>query len=178
MNGLFSPMLAAMRKRAVAPLLQGRVLDFGCGIGRLCDLVAPDAFVGVDADSKVLAVAHREHPRHVFQNLDRLPQLGGFDTIVAMAVIGYVDDLPNLLSGLSAKLNPGGKIIMTSPVPEAILLHKFGARLGLFGSDVYETVSRLPRRSGIEAAAKGAGLRVTSFGRFMFGLNQLAVIAR
>jgi hypothetical protein len=95
-----------------------------------------------------------------------------------MAVIGYFDDLPNLLSSLSARLNPRGKIVITSPVPEAVLLHKFGTRLGLFGSDFYETVSPLPRRSGIEAAAKAAGLRVTSSGRFMFGLNQLAVIAR
>jgi SAM-dependent methyltransferase len=178
MNGLFSPLLATIRRRAVAPLLRGRVLDFGCGVGRLCDLVEPCAFVGIDADPQAIETARRNYPHHVFHQLDKLPQLDGFDTIVAMAVIGHVDDLPDLLRCFASKLTPLGTIVMTSPVREVGPVHKFGDRLGIFGDDLAKNPSQLPNRAGFESAARTAGLRVVSFGRFMFGLNQLVVLAR
>nr|WP_283091922.1 class I SAM-dependent methyltransferase [Magnetospirillum sulfuroxidans] len=153
--------------------MQGRVLDFGCGRGRLCDLVPAERFVGLDADPTALAEARRLHPGYTFLHADQLDGQSGFDTIIAMAVIGYVADLPGLLSRFAARLNPGGRIVVTSPMPQADLLHRMGARLGIFGADTYDRNLGLPDRARIESAAALAGLKLAHYSRFMLGHNQI-----
>lgn len=178
MNGLLSPLLARMRIGTVRPFLRGRVLDYGCGRGRLCDLVPAGRFVGLDADPAALAEARALHPGHVFQAVETLSELSGFDTIIAMAVIGYIPDLTGLFTTFAKRLSHGGQIVVTSPTPQANALHRIGARLGLFGSDTYERAAALPDRTRMEQAAQGAGLRLVHYGRFMLGLNQIAVFER
>lgn len=175
MNGLLSPLLARMRIGTVRPFLRGRVLDYGCGRGRLCALVPAERFIGLDADPAALAEARQLHPGHAFQAVETLGEISGFDTIIAMAVIGYIPDLEGLFTTFAERLNHGGRIVMTSPTPQANALHRIGARLGVFGSDTYERAAALPDRSRMEQAAQGAGLRLTHYGRFMLGLNQIAV---
>ncbi len=175
MNGLLSPLLARMRIGTVRPFLRGRVLDYGCGRGRLCDLVPAGQFVGLDADAAALAEARRLHPGHVFQTVEALGEGSGFDTIIAMAVIGYIPDLEGLFASFAERLNQGGRIVVTSPTPQANALHRIGARLGVFGSDTYQSAAALPDRPRIEQAARSAGLRLVHYGRFMLGLNQIAV---
>lgn len=176
MNGLLSPLLAKMRIGTVRPFLSGRILDFGCGTGRLCDMTTPGQFVGLDASPTALAEARLRHPAHAFLAVEQLEHISGFDTIVAMAVIGYVPDLAALLTAFAARLNPGGRIVVTSPTRLANVLHRIGARLGLFGSDVYDRTARLPDRAQMERAARQAGLSFAHYGRFMMGLNQIAVL--
>lgn len=178
MNGLLSPLLARMRIGTVRPFLRGRVLDYGCGRGQLCDLVSARRFVGLDADPAALAEARRLHPDHVFQAVGTLGELSEFDTIIAMAVIGYIPDLRGLFATFAERLNQGGHIVVTSPTPRANALHRIGARLGVFGSDTYERATALPDRARMEQAAQGAGLRLAHYGRFMLGLNQIAVFER
>ncbi|BCP51552.1 hypothetical protein K32_01690 [Kaistia sp. 32K] len=178
MNGIFSPVLADIRKRNVGPQLRGRVLDFGCGVGRLCDLVAADRFVGVDTGEDVLAAARQRNPGYTFQPVSMLGQLGSFDTIVAMAVIGYFDDLSRLLGSFAEKLTPTGRIVITSPTRLAAHLHRIGRTVRLFGDDFYEADKTLPQRPEFEAASARAKLRIVEYQPFMLGLNQLVVISR
>src|SRR5262249_29119817 len=158
--GLLSPALAGIRKKVVAPLLKGRVMDFGCGVGRLCDLIPVERFVGVDVDDEILAAARLKNPGYVFDNVRALEKLGDFNTIVAMAVIGYVDDLPKLFDNLTANLKPDGRIVITSPTRMAASVHKVGRSLKLFGDDIYEPDTLLTRRPEFEAVASTVGLRV------------------
>lgn len=165
-----------MRINAIRPYLQGRVLDFGCGRGRLCDLVPADRFVGLDSSPDALDAAHQLHPHHRFLPAGQLEDQSGFDTIIAMAVIGYIVDLPGLLSVFAARLNPGGRIVVTSPMPQVEVLHRLGARLGIFGTDTYDPGLPLPDRTRIAQAAAQAGLEIAAYSRFMLGLNQIAVL--
>ncbi len=45
-QGFFSPFLQRARIAAATPYLQGRVLDIGCGNGRLAAWVEPDFYLG------------------------------------------------------------------------------------------------------------------------------------
>lgn len=177
-EGLLSPFLRRARLRAVHPYLLGRLLDVGCGSGKLAGLVPPDRYLGVDIDSESLERAAREHPGHRFTAA--LPgETESFDTIVALAVIEHVASPAGFLAELARRLSaaPGSRIVVTTPHPAAEWIHDAGARLGLFSRHANEEHEQLLDREVLATIGARAGLRLISYRRFLLGANQLAVYA-
>lgn len=99
-----------------------KVLDFGCGTGKLTEKIADAAasVVGVDTSTKMIAVLRQKS----IPNLTPLagdissvpitqhPALkGDFDLVVASSVCAFVDDFESTLLVLKSLLKDGGTFI-------------------------------------------------------------------
>ena len=101
-----------------------RVLDLGCGSGRLLDYLKRDfegkfEYVGVDYAKEMIKVARRRHPDFQFLNLNlHIPGMckQSFDLVTMIASYHHVfgrGDRIGLLKGIKKILNPGGKLLIT-----------------------------------------------------------------
>lgn len=103
--------------RFCAALLEpgARVLDAGCGTGRVAARLAELGFdcVGVDCDESMLAVARRTPGvRWVQGDLARWESAGDFDLVLAAGnVIPLVADPPTVVARLGRHLRPGGLLV-------------------------------------------------------------------
>ncbi|MEO1084230.1 MAG: methyltransferase domain-containing protein, partial [Acidobacteriota bacterium] len=89
-TGFLSPFLRSRRLAAALPWLrEGRVLDVGCGVGKLAQSIAPDRYVGVDLDSESIEMARLSCPGHTFLTWDdfEASDLHDFKHVAALAVI-------------------------------------------------------------------------------------------
>lgn len=68
------------------------VLEFGCGVGRLATLFAPDQYIGVDISINALARAHVALPEHRFALVGRDGALPPADVTLAHTVLLHVPD--------------------------------------------------------------------------------------
>ena len=98
-----------------------RVLDVGCGTGRLAEwmaqLVGPGV-VGVDPLPERIALARARAPGLRFEvgraeDLGAFPG-GSFDAVCASAVFHWVEDKPRALAELARVLRPGGRAGLTT----------------------------------------------------------------
>ncbi len=122
-----------------------RVLDVGCGDGRItaevADRVPRGSVLGIDPSSRMIAFA-REHCRRknlAFEIGDarELPYRGEFDLVISFNALHWVrePDQPRALRSIGAALKPGGRTFLEL-VPE-------GPRTCL--EDVIESTRRSPR---------------------------------
>ena len=87
-SGILSPFLRAQRIKAAKPYINGRTLDYGCGIGVLSEIVYNQNYTGVDIDPESIKVARKRYPCQRFFTLDEFLQIAEFyDSIVCLAVI-------------------------------------------------------------------------------------------
>ena len=150
--------------------LRGRVLDYGCGVGRLAAYVPPANYVGLDPDPESLDQARHTFPRHRF--VTDFSAREKFDTIVALAVIEHLPDPLAFLEWASELLSQGGNVIITTPHRAFRRWHEWGARIGLFSSEAaHEHNILFDSRSFDELLAKSR-LRVIRYARFLGGANQ------
>lgn len=173
-EGLLSPFLRDRRLQAARPHLRGRILDLGCGGGLLARWAEPQTYLGFDVDPDSLAAARRAFPRHRF--VGDLPAGQGFDTLVALAVIEHLPQPERHLAQWRQLLAPGGTMVLTTPHPRVDLVHRLGARLGIFSRHASEEHQDLLDRAGLERAAGAAGLTVALYRRFLLGANQLVLL--
>ena len=104
-------------------LSQARVLDFGCGWGRLTRMlardVAPGHLHGCDAVQGIVdACRSARVPAQIERNdfvPDSLPFEGGFDLAFAFSVFTHLSERAHLacLAALHRSLAPGGLLILT-----------------------------------------------------------------
>lgn len=184
--GRLTSRIGAARLKAALPHLPrvGRVLDVGCG---LTDLPArvPDYF-GCDRDADVLAAQRARFPNKNFFEWDiarsEAPSLlvreGPFDGILLLAVLEHVANPAAVLSRLSPLLSPGGRLVATTPHPSGRWPLEAGAALGLLSPHARDEHETLLGRAALEQAGRSAGVPLVLYGRFLFGLNQLAVFSR
>lgn len=176
-TGLLSPWLRRRRLAAVRRHLSGRVLDFGCGTGAMTDLVDPGRYVGFDADAASVDEARRQHPGFSFTSqLDEVP--GQFDTIVLLAVIEHLHEPEKVVGELVARLQPGGRLVATTPHPRFEWLHELGAKLGIVSQEAAHEHDTLYDRGMLATLFSDSGLQLESYRRLLGGLNQLAVARR
>jgi SAM-dependent methyltransferase len=117
-----SPLAGADVAFCARAFQKGRLLDLGCGTGRLCAHFAANGFdcVGVDLSEEMLAVARANVPRATFvrANLVELtePPGGPFDCAACLfSTLGMVrgaDNRGRVLANACAALRPGGTFVL------------------------------------------------------------------
>ncbi len=102
------------------------LLDVGCFAGTFLSLAPEERFsrqVGVDilADQIAYANEHWARPYREFRTIASLEELKSmnesFDCVTVLEVIEHLqrDEIRILLEGVVSRLNPGGKIVITTP---------------------------------------------------------------
>jgi 2-polyprenyl-3-methyl-5-hydroxy-6-metoxy-1,4-benzoquinol methylase len=177
-HGLLSPYLRNRRLAVARPLLSGRVLDVGSAEGHLAASVPADKYVGVDIDDDILVRARRAHPEHVFVGVDELDEAERFDTVVALAVIEHVPDPVGWLARWSGHLVSGGRVVVTTPYARYEPVHGIAAKLRLTSDEAHDEHETTFDRESLERLFERVGLKLTTYERFLLGLNQLAVGTR
>lgn len=175
-QGLLSPFLQRRRVAAARPYLRGRVLDIGCGNGVLAAYVAAADYLGMDRNPAVLARAKARYPAHTFQ--EQLPATApAYDTVVSLAVIEHIPDPAEAVAAWSQYLKPGGRMVLTTPHPAFEWIHEAGAAVGVFSADAAEEHEEMIDRKRMEALLHSKPMRIDRYERFLFGVNQLFVLA-
>ena len=136
--------------RHLAPVSGKRVLDIGCGEGELVGLLAAQGAEAVGADyvEQSVATARQNVPGARFEVADArsLPfPDGSFDAVVALGVIGYLDDADSaaFLAECRRVLAPGGALLFRVSTPLSGIGH---ALLGLLKPGYASRARRLPLR--------------------------------
>jgi SAM-dependent methyltransferase len=108
------------------PLAESRVLDFGCGWGRITRFfardVAPGALLGVDPSEEILAVCRRHRVPAELARSEFLPESLPFadvDVAYAFSVFTHLSEAAaeSCLTALHGSLSPGGLLIATIRPP-------------------------------------------------------------
>lgn len=146
-----------------APWLGRRILEVGCGVGGMTELLGPrELLYCIDVEPEILAHAERrfaDRSECRFALLDvgnipdeRLAELRSlrFDSIVCSNVLEHVRDDAGTLRRLAGILVPGGALALLVPAHPAL----YGAYDRLDGH--FRRYARAPLRQALEAA----GLRV------------------
>ena len=106
----------------IDPCLGKRVLDVGCGSGKLVVECAKRGaeVCGIDVSENMIEIARMRCERHnlkvdfiVADALRELPK--NFDISVALGVIEYIDRPDVLLNNMLASVKNGGKIVFSVP---------------------------------------------------------------
>jgi 2-polyprenyl-3-methyl-5-hydroxy-6-metoxy-1,4-benzoquinol methylase len=176
-EGILSPLLRNIRVAIALPYLRGRILDVGCGSGQLAAHLSPERYLGVDINGSSLMRAKAQFPYHQFMQ-PPLPSHELFDTLVLLAVIEHVNCVTSFLRNWRNHLVPNGRMVVTTPHPQSVLIHRLGAAFRLFSRRAAAEHKCLFDRAEIASAAHDASLRIKHFHKFEWGLNQLVVLER
>src|SRR5215213_2503612 len=102
----------------------GRVLDLGCGDGRLTAELDADELTAADVSGVALERARARLPGVRAVELDPDEPLpfedGSFDLVVAVETIEHVRDVQLFLSEIRRVLVPGGELALTTPANLAV----------------------------------------------------------
>jgi demethylmenaquinone methyltransferase/2-methoxy-6-polyprenyl-1,4-benzoquinol methylase/ArsR family transcriptional regulator len=137
----------------------GRLLDIGCGAGRMLELLAPRAetAIGVDLSPAMLGVARAQMEKAGLRNVQlrqgdiyALPvEADTVDLAIVHQVLHYLDNPARALREAARALAPGGRLLVVDFAPHRceILREKHEhRRLGFPASEVAEYL----RQAGLE----------------------------
>jgi len=173
-TGLLSPWLRKKRITMTCPYIQGRVLDYGCGVGVLAEICKCDTYLGFDIDEESLEIARKSYPGFHFTS--KISEREHFDTIVSLAVIEHVPDPAALLAKFKRILRPEGRIVVTTPHPSFEWMHTLSSKIGLCSAHASEEHKQLINYRLLKELATEADLIIEKYERFLFGANLLFVL--
>jgi 2-polyprenyl-3-methyl-5-hydroxy-6-metoxy-1,4-benzoquinol methylase len=184
--GRLTVRVGAARLAAALPHVPpgARVLDLGCGLTDLPSRLP--SYVGCDRSPEILLVQRARFPSAVFFEWDfaesdapvGLAAQGLFDVVLLLAVLEHVAKPRLLVARAASFLEPGGRLVVTTPHPLGRLPLETGAALGLLSPHARDEHETLLGRAALEEAGRSAGVSLVLYRRFLLGLNQLAVFSR
>ena len=156
-HGLRELVLSAQRAAIVdlaRPRATDRVLDVGCGAGRIAALLRPlvATIVGVDACPEMLGLARPWLDHVVHAQLETLELGREFDLVVCCGVLDFVADARAGLRAIRRHLAPHGRAVVAAAALSAIgvgytLVRRVqGIRVHLYRPD---QLSRLATTAGL-----------------------------
>lgn len=109
--------------RVAKPTADERLLDFGCGNGRLVPFLPPCKYTGVDNNPSYIEAAQQEHGSadvtFVCADVKDLRRLGvsDFDLIISLGVLHHLPDdvAQEALTAALGLLKPGGRMVTMDP---------------------------------------------------------------
>lgn len=172
---LASKWLERRRLAMALPYVNPPVLDIGCA--RCPAFVAtPDGYVGIDIDKKTLREEARAGGRVLLASAAELPFTpGSFRTVLMTAVIEHLPDAHASLSEALRVLQPGGRIVLTTPTPIGDKLHHVLARIGLTSKHAAAEHQSLFSGEALRRLVIDAGCELDIHKYFLFGGNQVCV---
>lgn len=176
-TGWLSPFVDGMRMKRIAKYIKiwDHVLDIGCGPrGHLYNYLSLCLYTGIDTeiDSSIGAPA-------VLVKLDATKELNffqpqKFDVIVMASFLEHIDNPSGIFHELERILSPRGIIVATTPTPLGGKVHEVMAHLGMLSLDAaHDHTHGFLEEGDFHAMAKGTKLKVSSYKKFQFGLNQI-----
>ena len=107
-------------KSLVSSQMPAKVLDVGCGDGRLADFLrdVPEInYVGLDTSKKAIVMANAMNPdgKYICGNVSDINEK--FPCITCVEVLEHIPDeeISGFLSDISSKLDQGGQLIISVP---------------------------------------------------------------
>jgi SAM-dependent methyltransferase len=169
-NTIIDAVHKAALRRALAPLRGKRVLDYGCGNGRIAAWAIEQGanVVGIDATPAMVEAAQRRVPTGDFRvsSPNALPvEDGRFDLAVSVYVLQYYVSKPEkyaaCLRSIRRALAPGGALVLVEQVANGEIGRGAPAQTyvdGLVAAGFSLEVAK-PIRSGFSRVIQGATAR-------------------
>jgi SAM-dependent methyltransferase len=100
--------VVAFMQQLMSPVLgpETKLLDLGCGYGRLCTVVPPAQYLGVDLNPHAVALAKKNNPEYTFEEIDVVQEYPSADVCMAYTVFLHLDD--DTLSNVLLRLREAG----------------------------------------------------------------------
>jgi 2-polyprenyl-3-methyl-5-hydroxy-6-metoxy-1,4-benzoquinol methylase len=171
----FTPTRLGLLKDALAGTTARRILDAGCGTGKVVAALAADGFdaSGIDVSTRAIEAAVRAYPEcsfitHSVEDLSWPVGAGSVDAVAAFEVIEHLLRPRRLLEGAHEALRPGGHLALTTPYHGrlkniAVALLAFDRHFAVEGDHIRffsdQALRRLLAETGFDVE------RVTHFGR-------------
>jgi len=92
-----------------------KLVEIGCGHGRLCQVVPPSMYLGLDINPGAVATARDRHPEYTFQEINVDSEYPEGDVCLAYTVFLHIDDV-TLRSTLSRIRDSGFKHIIVAEI--------------------------------------------------------------
>ena len=99
----------------LAPQMDERILDLGCGTGHLTAQIANSGarVLGVDRSPEMVAAARKAYPHLQFEVADarRLPYEAEFDAVFSNATLHWIQEPELVIRSVRNALRPGGRFV-------------------------------------------------------------------
>lgn len=92
-----------------------KVLDFGCGYGRLAGAFDPEAYVGIDLNPSGIERAADQHPGYLFREVNLQDEYPMCDLVLAYAVFLHLDDT-TLVAAMQRLRDTGARYMLVSEI--------------------------------------------------------------
>jgi SAM-dependent methyltransferase len=141
-----------------------RVLDVGCGDGRLSALLDAGELMLADVSAVALERARRRLPKARVVELDPDAPLpladGAFDLVLCAETLEHVQDVGLLVSEARRVLRPGGTLAVTTPAHRGIVLGGFERRFDPLSPHI-----RFFTKRSLRGLLEGAGFELGAIHR-------------